>query len=114
VVSNRVVDDRPQARIEILRHPPRGGAVEALDPGMEWPAGMYSLSHVALPFPEHDPLYGSGGGGREVTLGNLALRGEVRAIRISAASMLRQRWNPFFGWLDRRVLAFAGLGGGGR
>ncbi|WP_153916113.1 alpha/beta hydrolase [Shewanella sp. TC10] len=25
---------------------------------LEWPRGVYSLSHVALPFPESDPLYG--------------------------------------------------------
>lgn len=26
--------------------------------GLEWPAGVLSLSHVALPFPPDDPLYG--------------------------------------------------------
>ena len=76
---------------------------------MAWPQGMYSLSHIALPFAEDDPLYGGGDGGREVTLGNLALRGERGAIRISAADMLRQRWNPFYPLLEKRTIEFARL-----
>ena len=71
---------------------------------------LYVLSvYVALPFAESDPLYGSGAGGREVTLGNLALRGERGAIRIPAAAMLRQRWNPFYPLLEKRAIEFTRL-----
>ncbi len=37
-----------------------GGAAEPVitDLGLEWPRGFYSLSHVAVPFPPDDPIYG--------------------------------------------------------
>jgi hypothetical protein len=80
--------------------------------GLSWPSDLYSLSHVALPFPPEDPLYG----GRPVEnspgvrLGAMALRGERGVLEIPASDMLRLRWNPFYSYLERRVLAFLGLG----
>lgn len=106
VVSNRRSGGELQPEVEIRRYRPGGAAVETIDPGVAWPKGLYSLSHIALPFPEGDPLYGSGEGGKEVTLGNLALRGERGVIRISPGNMLRQRWNPFYPWMEGRVLEF--------
>ncbi len=47
--------------------------------GLSWPESIYSLSHVALPFPIDDPIYGGEGHGRElgsVSLGRLSPRGE--------------------------------------
>ncbi|MEF8732232.1 MAG: hypothetical protein V5B40_10065 [Candidatus Accumulibacter meliphilus] len=32
-------------------------------------------------------------------------------LQIPAADMLRLRWNPFFPYVEERVLAFTGLGG---
>jgi alpha-beta hydrolase superfamily lysophospholipase len=81
--------------------------------GLEWPADVYSLSHVALPFPPGDPVYG----GRPdspspgVRLGDIARRGERGVLAISPAAMLRLRWNPFYDYQERRVLEFLGLGG---
>ncbi len=78
---------------------------------LQWPEGVYSLSHVALPFPPGDPLYGgmpdepSPG----VALGSLALRGERGVLKISPAAMLRLRWNPFYPYLEARTLEFLGL-----
>ena len=76
--------------------------------GLRWPPGIYSLSHIALPFPGEDPWYGHGEDGK-MTLGNLALRGERGGLRISSSDMLRQRWNPFFPWLQRRAHDFVKL-----
>lgn len=65
---------------------------------LSWPDGTYSLSHVALPFPPDDPLYGGPAASKSpgLAIGNVALRGEKDALEIAARDMLRQRWNPFY------------------
>jgi alpha-beta hydrolase superfamily lysophospholipase len=79
--------------------------------GLQWPEGVYSLSHVALPFPPDDPLYGGEPSGPSpgVQLGNLSFRGEKDVLRVSPTAMLRLRWNPFYPYLERRTLEFLGL-----
>ena len=76
--------------------------------GLAWPRNVYSLSHVALPFRPDDPLYGGPEARRSpgIRLGNFSLRGERGALRISPADMLRLRWNPFYSYLEQRVLEF--------
>lgn len=76
--------------------------------GLSWPAGIYSLSHVALPFPPNDPLYGGPDAPPSpgVELGDIALRGERNVLMIPPALMLRQRWNPFYSYLEARVKGF--------
>jgi hypothetical protein len=73
---------------------------------------VYSLSHVALPFPPDDPLYGGEGRAKSpgIHLGDLALRGERDVLLVPAAEMLRMRWNPFYPFLEHKVLEFLGLG----
>ncbi len=77
----------------------------------EWPPGIYSLSHVALPFSPRDPVYGGPSAGRSpgIQLGNLALRGERGVLRVSGTDLLRLRWNPFFDYVESRVLRFTQL-----
>ena len=81
--------------------------------GLSWPDDIYSLAHVALPFPADDPLYGGHPPQKSqgLHLGELALRGERGALQISASSMLRLRWNPFYPYVEKRVLEFLGLEG---
>jgi alpha-beta hydrolase superfamily lysophospholipase len=76
-----------------------------------WPEGLYSLSHVALPFPPDDPLYGGPEAGESpgIQLGDVALRGEHGVLQIGPAAMLRLRWNPFHSYLEQRTLEFTGL-----
>jgi alpha-beta hydrolase superfamily lysophospholipase len=93
----------------IHRRPAGQNQLETVNTEMAWPPGIFSLAHIALPFPPSDPVYGSGDNGKIITLGNLALRGEHGAIRISPGDMLRQRWNPFFPWLQNRAHDFCGL-----
>ena len=82
--------------------------------GMAWAEGLYSLSHVALPFPKSDPLYGmqDSDDNPGIQLGDLALRGERNVFQISAADMLRLRWNPFYPYLEERLLEFVSLADG--
>lgn len=77
-----------------------------------WPDDVYSLSHVALPFPPEDPLYGGSEAAASpgVQLGNLGMRGETGVLTVSPAAMLRMRWNPFYSYVEGRTLDFLGLG----
>lgn len=73
-----------------------------------WPDDVYSLSHVALPFPPDDPLYGlrpGHGADGLPSLGALAMRGERGALAIGAADQLRLRSNPFFDEMVSRMRA---------
>jgi len=90
---------------------PGADAAIVTSPGLRWPRGLFSLSHVALPFPPDDPLYGNPGNGdvAHVQLGALDLRGERGALSISGDDMLRQTWNPFHGWMQSRLMEFVGL-----
>jgi alpha-beta hydrolase superfamily lysophospholipase len=76
--------------------------------GLSWPTGVYSLSHVALPFPPDDPLYGAvfEPDNPLPPLGTLELRGERSVLVISAAMLMRLRYNPFFAHVLARIDAF--------
>ena len=78
---------------------------------LSWPDGVYSLSHVALPIPPQDPLYGGDpqGPDTELQLGDLAFRGERGVLQISSDAMLRLRWNPFYAYQERKILGFLDL-----
>jgi len=101
--------------VKVLSRGPNEAAPRETSIGLEWPDGVYSLSHVALPFPASDPLYGDGSAtdAPGIRLGNLALRGERDGIVIPASDILRLRWNPFYPYLERRVLDAMGLLDGG-
>ncbi|UEM07371.1 alpha/beta hydrolase (plasmid) [Skermanella rosea] len=76
------------------------------DLGLSYPIDVYSLSHVALPFPTSDPLYGLHPDPAEdfgINLGALAARGERGALIVSMDSLLRMSSNPFFGYLMGRI-----------
>ena len=81
----------------------------ALD--LAWPEGLYSLSHVALPFPIDDRLYGGQDTGESPGMqrGRIELRGERGVLQIPAVDMLRRRWNPFYPYMEQRLLEFVGL-----
>ncbi len=96
----------------IARHAAAGdAAATTTDLGMTWPRNLYSLSHVALPFPPDDPLYGGPDArpGPGPHIGDAVLRGERGALKLSPADLLRIRWNPFHTYLEQRTLAFTGL-----
>jgi len=74
--------------------------------GLAWPTGVISLSHVALPFPPDDPLYGRRPPENDdvVFLGQMDILGERGLMKISSDWLLRLRHNPFYDYLERRVL----------
>jgi hypothetical protein len=74
--------------------------------GLSYPADVFSLSHVALPFPPGDALYGLQPDGSEdfgINLGAMAGRGEHGALLVSLDTLLRVSSNPFFPYLMERI-----------
>ncbi|MFC1695118.1 alpha/beta hydrolase [Pseudomonadota bacterium] len=106
-----VVTNKTNGSAEVMysSQPPGQDKAVNLDLGLSWPgAHFYSLTHVALPFPPDDPLYGGEGGKNSpgIYLGDIALRGERGVLEIPAGEMLRLRWNPFYPFLEQKVLEF--------
>ena len=85
--------------------------ISRITPVGEWPLGVFSLSHVALPFAPTDPVYGGpeAAASPGIQLGNLAPKGERNVLHVSGNDLLRLRWNPFFDYLESCVLQFTGL-----
>ncbi len=104
---------RESRNLVLVRKTPAGSEVARKPLDMAWPVNLYSLSHVALPFPMDDPLYGilDSEDSSKIQLGNLATRGERGVLQIPAADMLRLRCNPFYPYMERRLLEFTGLAG---
>jgi alpha-beta hydrolase superfamily lysophospholipase len=76
--------------------------------GLAYPAGIFSLSHLAIPIPPDDPLYGTqpDPGNRTefgLNLGALDARGERGALIVDQDFLTRLPSNPFFPYLLARV-----------
>ncbi|HSA82696.1 MAG TPA: alpha/beta hydrolase [Geminicoccaceae bacterium] len=81
--------------------------------GLAFPPGVFSLSHVALPFPLSDSLYGLEPDPKDdfgIRLGTIAARGEVGALIVSLDTLLRMSSNPFFPFLLGRIEDGIGAG----
>ncbi len=73
---------------------------------MEWPKGVYSLSHVALPFSKDDPNYGVSASKAQkgLALGSLEARGEKGVLQVSVENLMRLRYNPFYEYLEQGMV----------
>ena len=92
---------------EVERRVEAGEVTETNSPlGIAYPEGLYSLSHVALPFPLSDLLYGLKPDATEdfgLHLGSLTPRGERNVLIASLDSLLRASSNPFFPYMIERI-----------
>jgi pimeloyl-ACP methyl ester carboxylesterase len=73
---------------------------------LQWPRGIFSLSHVAMPFREDDPIYGVGGDPddpRDLRLGGVEARGERGVLAVPLDLLMRLRFNPFYPYVAQRV-----------
>lgn len=71
-----------------------------------FPPVIFSLSHVAIPFPLEDPLYGLTPDLSEsfgVRLGTITARGERGALVMSLDALMRASSNPLFPYVLRRL-----------
>ena len=86
---------------------PHTDVIESRALGLMWPQGVYSLSHVAIPFPPDDPVYGAGrvvgSDYQGLPLGALSPRGETRLLIAPVGQLMRLRHNPFFSYTEARV-----------
>jgi alpha-beta hydrolase superfamily lysophospholipase len=76
--------------------------------GLPYPAGIFSLSHLAIPIPPEDPLYGTRPDPAHrlefgLNLGALDARGERGALIVGQDFLTRLPSNPFFPYLLARV-----------
>ncbi len=71
-----------------------------------WPPAVLSLSHISPPFPPDDPLYGREppGNTSEIFLGHVTIQGERGLLRFSSDWLIRLRHNPFYDYLEERVI----------
>ena len=75
---------------------------------LPYPSGIFSLSHLAIPIPPDDPLYGTQPDPKTryefgVNLGALDARGERGALIVDQDFLTRLPANPFFPYLLARV-----------
>ena len=105
-----VTNATPESKTVVARHkaPFATGASETEELRVAWPQGVISLSHVALPFTPDDPLYGQSPPDDKdaLFLGQMAIQGERGLLRIPYSFLVRLRYNPFYGYLEKRVLGW--------
>jgi alpha-beta hydrolase superfamily lysophospholipase len=97
----------PESREIVERVTEAGETTEQTRPlDLLYPLDVFSLSHIALPFPVDDALYGMLPDRSEdfgVNLGALALRGERGTLLTSLDSLVRMSSNPFFPYELTRI-----------
>jgi len=108
VIGNRAPDSR---EIAAYRREAGGREVHVVPLPLSWPAGVFSLGHVALPFPVDDPVYGltpGEGPGPRFPLGAFDARGESGALVVPLGMLARLRSNPFFDVIRQEVVESCG------
>ncbi|MGK3142172.1 alpha/beta hydrolase [Pantoea sp. C2G6] len=84
-----------------------GETTERIAPlAIDYPAGLFSLSHVAIPFPAQDGLYGSEPVQKNqfgISFGTLSLRGESAVLIVGLDSIMRATSNPFYPYMIDRI-----------
>jgi len=105
-----VTNESPEsASVVARRQAPFSAEMSQIEPlNLAWPAGVISLSHVALPIPPDDPLYGRRppDNADVLFLGEMAVLGERGLLILPYDWLLRIRNNPFYAYLEARVLAW--------
>jgi hypothetical protein len=100
-------NENPKSDRVVARRTNRRSSSFSITPIDErWPPGTISLSHVALPFPADDPLYGARNleSNETLHLGDLSFRGERGLLLFPADWLLRTRYNPFYDYLELRTI----------
>ena len=91
----------------------QGSTIDQETPlAMEFPRGVYSLSHIALPFPPDDPTYGLKPDESQsygIRLGNLSFRGERKTLALAADTNQRLNANPFYTYMTQRIDDWLGM-----
>jgi alpha-beta hydrolase superfamily lysophospholipase len=106
--SSTVITNASGTSLEMVtKSVPAGEMQERIQPlSNAYPAGLYSLSHVAIPFPVEDGLYGSAPAQKNefgISFGTLSLRGESSVLIVGLDSIMRATSNPFYPYMINRI-----------
>jgi alpha-beta hydrolase superfamily lysophospholipase len=76
--------------------------------GLSWPQGVFSLTHIALPFAPDDAVFGVRGSADAPGLfvGALEPRGERAMLVVPVEQFMRLSYNPFYSYLESRAAAW--------
>lgn len=107
-----VTNASAQSLATVARTTRAGERDENVQPlAMSYPRDLYSLSHVAIPFPPDDDLYGSQPTDPQrygINLGNVSLRGETSTLVVGMDSLMRVTSNPFYNYMVERINQLSG------
>ncbi|WP_447087357.1 alpha/beta hydrolase [Enterobacter bugandensis] len=91
----------------VAKTTPAGSTRETVVPLVQtWPQDVYSLSHVAVPFPPDDELYGREPGEKNrygISLGTIALWGETSVLSVGKEALMRVTSNPFYDYMQEKI-----------
>ena len=110
LVTNRSAETR-DVDARTIEPANTGSARRAL--GLMWPPQVFSLTHVAIPFPADDPLYGIEGPTSTeglLPIGRLSPRGERAVLTVGTDTLMRLSSNPFFPYVAERIREWVGGG----
>lgn len=94
------------SQVAALHTPAHSQRQESQPLAASYPSDLFSLSHVALPFPPNDALYGQHPDPSEdfgIHLGTLTPRGERGVLIVGLDLFQRVTSNPFYDYLVQRV-----------
>jgi alpha-beta hydrolase superfamily lysophospholipase len=108
LVTNSSADSR---NVDAQTIEPGGDGSTRKPLGLAWPAEVFSLTHVAIPFTVNDPLYGIDGSSAIAGLlpiGRLSPRGERAVLTVGTDTLMRLSSNPFFPFISERIGGWIG------
>lgn len=96
------------SHLSIRQKPANSDAVTEAASDLEWPDGIFALSHSSIPFPPDDSVYGADADPDHpgIHLGRIDIQGETGVLLFSADEVIKLRHNPFHSYMTRRVQAF--------
>jgi hypothetical protein len=102
-----ITNASPTTYDTVARTTPAGAQEEQVTRlNIAWPQDMYSLSHVAVPFPMTDSLYGREPTEKNlygISIGTISLRGETSTLSVGLDTLMRVTSNPFFPFMMERI-----------
>ena len=102
-----IANATPDSESAVVRSTPAGATAAEVTPlGLDWPREVFSLSHIALPFPLEDGLYGLHPDPADrfgARLGAIAPRGERGVLVVGTDLLMRASSNPFFPYVRARI-----------
>jgi alpha-beta hydrolase superfamily lysophospholipase len=107
LIANR---DRATRAVAAYKREANSTDVTMTELPFEWPAGVFSVGHVSLPFPPDDPVYGLTvpQPAPQFNLGAISAKGENGALVVGLGTFARLRSNPFFEVIRANLIATSG------